>query len=96
MKDFCSELLKKESYFFFKIIIYFLEEFFYANPLHADLFPACRQMEAELISMTGDLFGQGKEACGCITSGGTESIGMAMLTYRNWARDTKGIKNPEL
>lgn len=81
---------------FFKYLSYFTEEFFYTNPLHADLFPTCRQMEAELISMTGDLFGQGKEPCGCITSGGTESIGMAMLTYRNWARDVKGIQKPEL
>ena len=30
------------------------------------------------------------------TSGGTESILMAVKTYRDWARVTKGITNPEM
>jgi len=33
---------------------------------------------------------------GCTTSGGTESILMAVKTHRDWARDVKGITNPEM
>ncbi len=34
--------------------------------------------------------------CGTVTSGGTESILLAMKTYRDWARERKGIQKPEL
>ena len=33
---------------------------------------------------------------GTMTSGGTESIVMAVKTYRDWARATKGITEPEM
>lgn len=39
----------------------------YANPLHPDLFPGCRKMEAEIIRMMCDLY-QGDEAtCGTVS-----------------------------
>jgi sphinganine-1-phosphate aldolase len=38
----------------------------------------------------------GKDVCGTITSGGTESILLAMKTYRDWARVTRGISRPEM
>jgi sphinganine-1-phosphate aldolase len=43
-------------------------------------------MEAEIIRMTGDLFGCEKESIGIFTSGGTESILLSVLAYRNWAK----------
>jgi len=64
----------------------FAKEFLYHNPLHFDLFPASRQMEAEVISMTSTLYGKEEDPCGIFTSGGTESIMLAMLAYRNWGR----------
>jgi len=36
------------------------------------------------------------EICGTVTSGGTESILLAMKTYRDWARDQRGIRRPEI
>lgn len=30
------------------------------------------------------------------TSGGTESIIMSVKTHRDWARATKGVKEPEM
>lgn len=33
---------------------------------------------------------------GTMTSGGTESIVMAVKTYRDWARAIKGITEPEM
>jgi glutamate/tyrosine decarboxylase-like PLP-dependent enzyme len=38
----------------------------------------------------------GNEICGTVSSGGTESILLAMKTYRDWARETKGITEPEI
>jgi glutamate/tyrosine decarboxylase-like PLP-dependent enzyme len=68
-----------------------------SNPLHADVFPATTKFEAEIVAMTAELFGGGgEEVCGTVTSGGTESILLAVKTYRDWAREKKGITEPEL
>jgi glutamate/tyrosine decarboxylase-like PLP-dependent enzyme len=42
------------------------------------------------------LNGQGQDACGTLSSGGTESILLAMKTYRDWASETKNITKPEM
>ena len=54
-----------------------------SNPLHPDVFCYVRKMEAEVVSMTTRLFNGGPDACGSMTSGGTESILMAMKAYRD-------------
>lgn len=46
--------------------------------------------------MTLDLYRGGSSGVGTITTGGTESILMAMYGYREWARRTKGIHSPEI
>lgn len=76
-----------------------------ANQLHADLWPSAFKYEAEIVSMTahmlngaatGAAVGSEDGVCGCVSSGGTESILLAMKTYRDWARDVKGIAEPEM
>ena len=68
-----------------------------SNPLHADVWPSTTKFEAEIVAMTGDMLGgAGQDVCGTISSGGTESILLAMKTYRDWARETKGITAPEM
>jgi glutamate/tyrosine decarboxylase-like PLP-dependent enzyme len=71
-----------------------------ANPLHADVWPSISKYEAEIIAMTGRMLGgdsiRDGQACGTVTSGGTESILLAMKTYRDWARETRGITHPEM
>lgn len=69
-----------------------------SNPLHADLWPSTVKYEAEIVSMTANMLGAGAagEICGTVTSGGTESILLAMKTYRDWARDKKGVTAPEM
>jgi sphinganine-1-phosphate aldolase len=67
-----------------------------SNPLHPDVFPFTRKMEAEIISMCLRLFNGGEDSCGVMTSGGTESIMLAMKAYRDWARAEKGIVSPEI
>lgn len=67
----------------------------WTNPLHPDLFPQIRQMEAEIVQWTLDLFHGGADSCGTMTTGGTESIMMAMRAYRQLGYE-KGIKFPEI
>ncbi|GAA6111147.1 sphingosine-1-phosphate lyase 1 [Tachysurus ichikawai] len=70
-------------------------EFAWSNPLHPDIFPGVRKMEAEVVRMTCSLFNGGPESCGTVTSGGTESILMACKAYRDLAYE-RGIKYPEI
>ncbi|CAL1538873.1 unnamed protein product [Lymnaea stagnalis] len=69
--------------------------FAWSNPLHPDVFPDVRKMEAEVIRMCCNMFNGDENTCGAVTSGGTESILLAMLAYRNLARE-RGIKIPEI
>uniref|UniRef100_A0A8B9RNS9 sphinganine-1-phosphate aldolase n=1 Tax=Astyanax mexicanus TaxID=7994 RepID=A0A8B9RNS9_ASTMX len=70
-------------------------EFAWSNPLHPDIFPGVRKMEAEVVRMACTLFNGGPESCGTVTSGGTESILMACKAYRDMAYE-RGIKHPEI
>ncbi len=68
-----------------------------SNPLHADVWPSATKFEAEIVAMTADMLGgAGQDVCGTLSSGGTESILLAMKTYRDWAREKKGITKPEM
>lgn len=69
-----------------------------SNPLHLDVWPSAAKFEAEIVSMTAAMLGAGEtpdEICGTVTSGGTESIMLAMRAYRERARE-QGIKAPEM
>ncbi|MHA1932451.1 MAG: pyridoxal phosphate-dependent decarboxylase family protein [Promethearchaeota archaeon] len=71
--------------------------FFSKNALSPIAFPSLKKFEIEVISMAVDLFSGDKRCCGSMTSGGTESILMAIKTYRDWARDKfPNIKDPEM
>ncbi|THD19910.1 Sphingosine-1-phosphate lyase [Fasciola hepatica] len=50
-------------------------------------------MEAEVVRMCVDLFHGDDQACGTTTSGGTESIMLACLAYRELSLE-RGIRNP--
>lgn len=70
--------------------------FAFFNPLHASLHPATRQMDAEVVAMVLRMYSGPRAGCGAFTTGGTESILMAMKAYRDWGRTTKGITNPNI
>ncbi|XP_048865013.1 sphingosine-1-phosphate lyase 1 [Brienomyrus brachyistius] len=70
-------------------------DFAWSNPLHPEIFPGVRKMEAEVVRMACTLFHGGPESCGTVTSGGTESILMACKAYRDMAYE-RGIKHPEI
>ncbi len=67
------------------------------NPLHSDLWPSISKYEAEIVSMTAHMLGAGDdEICGTVSSGGTESILLAMKTYRDHGRERRGIRRPRI
>ena len=63
------------------------EMFFSENALNPTAFPSLRRFESEVIAMTAGLLGGDEQVVGNMTSGGTESLLMTMLTAREWARD---------
>ncbi len=72
-----------------------------SNPLHSDIWPSSAKYESEVVSMTANMLSAdrvktGAKICGVVSSGGTESILLAMKTYRDWARAKKGIRRPEI
>ncbi|XP_030425831.1 sphingosine-1-phosphate lyase 1 isoform X1 [Gopherus evgoodei] len=77
------------------LLVKVYEEFAWSNPLHPDVFPGLRKMEAEVVRMACTLFNGGPNSCGVMTSGGTESILMACKAYRDLAYE-RGIKHPEI
>jgi len=70
-----------------------------SNPMHFDTWPSTIKFEAEIVSMTANMLGADKtddEIVGTVSSGGTESILLAMKTYRDWGRAKKWVTEPEM
>jgi glutamate/tyrosine decarboxylase-like PLP-dependent enzyme len=70
-----------------------------SNPLHFDLWPSIVKYEAEIVAMTAHLLGAAhsrEPVVGTVTSGGTESILLAMRAYRDRARSERGLKRTRL
>ncbi|MDP2674771.1 MAG: aminotransferase class V-fold PLP-dependent enzyme [Dehalococcoidia bacterium] len=76
-----------------------------SNPLHADVWPSAVKFESEVVAMAANMLSAGLsgaepgtpgEICGVVSSGGTESILLAMKTYRDYARDKRGITAPQM
>eukprot|EP00899_Mesostigma_viride_P001863 jgi/Mesvir1/11678/Mv00071-RA.1 len=79
------------------------EAFSHTNPLHTDIFKSTSRMEAEVVAMTAAMLGSaaanretGASICGNMTSGGSESILMAVKATRDYMRETWGITRPEM
>ncbi|MDR3216636.1 MAG: aspartate aminotransferase family protein [Clostridiaceae bacterium] len=72
-------------------------EFFHTNALNPFVFNSLKRFETEIISMTANLFHGDADTVGSLTSGGSESLLMAIKTYRDEARRLKPhIKEPEM
>ncbi|MFC1895634.1 pyridoxal-dependent decarboxylase [Thermodesulfobacteriota bacterium] len=78
--------------------------FSHVNTIQADLCPSMSKFESEIVSMTAGMLNSEAaksrnpedEVCGTVTSGGSESILMAMKVYREKARVERGITAPEI
>jgi len=70
--------------------------FFSENGLNPAAFPSLKKFETEILAMAASLLGD-ENAAGTVTSGGTESLLMAVKTARDWARKNRPeIKEPEM
>ena len=63
--------------------------YFSENALNPTAFPSLRQLENEVVQMCSHLFHGTEETCGTMTSGGTESLLLAVKTAREWAKEHK-------
>ena len=68
--------------------------FLHENALNPFVYPSLVRMEQEVVAVAAELFGTDPHA-GTMTSGGTESIFLAVYTAREHARD-RGISEPQL
>ncbi|KAI2611006.1 PLP-dependent transferase [Hypoxylon fragiforme] len=71
-------------------------KFTVSNPIHPDVFPGVRKMEAEVVAMVLSMFHAPPKAAGVCTSGGTESILMACYSARQKAYAERGVTEPEM
>jgi len=69
--------------------------FQHENALNPLVYPSLLQMELDLVAMAAGLFGTAPNA-GSISSGGTESIFLAVQVMRDQAREERGIAEPRL
>lgn len=69
--------------------------FLHDNALNTMAFPSLGQIQSEVVGITADLL-HGEGAAGFLTSGGTESILMAVKAARERGRIERGIDAPEL
>ncbi len=70
--------------------------FLHENALNTAAFPSLGEIQSEVVGACAHLFHGGPEAAGFMTSGGTESILMAVKAARERARHERGITAPEM
>ena len=74
-----------------------LNRYYKTNPLHSDIFPSLITMEKDIIHSCKPLFNlPKKQGTGTLTTGGTESIFLALYTYREYGKKFKNIISPEI
>jgi len=66
--------------------------FIHSNALNPMMYPSLRRFETEVVSMSAWLLNGDGNTAGSVTSGGTESVLMAVKSYRDYARK----KNPNI
>ena len=69
------------------------QEYLHENYLNPFAFPSLMRMEREVVAMGADLV-HGNPRGGKLTSGGTESLFLAVQVARDHARDQRGIDEP--
>jgi glutamate/tyrosine decarboxylase-like PLP-dependent enzyme len=67
-----------------------------ANALNTDAFPSLRRIQAEVVDIVGKWLGADSEAAGFMTSGGTESILLAVKAARERGRKERGVASPNV
>ena len=66
------------------------------NALNTDAFPSLRKIQSDVVSYVGDWLEAGAEGAGFMTTGGTESLLMAVKAARERGRKERGITTPNV
>lgn len=66
------------------------------NALNTDAFPSLRRIQNDVVGIVGDWLEAGPEGAGFMTTGGTESLLMAVKAARERGRKERGIVNPNV
>ena len=70
--------------------------FLHDNALNTFAFPSLAEIQSEVVGICADLFHAPAGAAGFMTSGGTESLLMAVKAARERGRAERGITAPEM
>ena len=71
------------------------EHFAHANVLQRDMYPSATKFEGEIIAMAANLF-HDPQPIGVVTSGGSDSLVHALYSYREDARERRGVRIPNV
>ncbi len=66
------------------------------NALNTDAFPSLRRIQADVVDIVNDWLAGGPDGAGFMTSGGTESILMAVKAARERGKAERGITQPNV
>jgi glutamate/tyrosine decarboxylase-like PLP-dependent enzyme len=66
------------------------------NALNTDAFPSLRRIQADVVDIVGGWLGAGADGAGFMTTGGTESLLMAVKAARERGRKERGITKPNV
>jgi sphinganine-1-phosphate aldolase len=72
------------------------ELFLHENGLNTQAFPSVGRIQRDILDGVAALLHGGEAAAGFTTSGGTESLLMAVKAARDWGRAERGISEPEM
>ena len=70
--------------------------YLFENALNTEVFPSLARLQREILAIVSGLLNGGDSAAGFMTSGGTESILMAVKVARDRARAERGVSEPEM
>ena len=71
------------------------DKYLWHNGLSPDAFPSLRRMQSEVVAISAGLFNH-EGAAGVMTSGGTESILLAVKAAKERGRRERGVKHPNI
>ncbi len=66
------------------------------NALNTDAFPSLRRVQADVVGIVGSWLEAGEDGAGFMTTGGTESILMAVKAARERGRAERGVTSPNV
>jgi glutamate/tyrosine decarboxylase-like PLP-dependent enzyme len=66
------------------------------NALNTDAFPSLRRMQQDVVDIVAGWLHGGDETAGFMTTGGTESILLAVKAARERGRDERGVERPNV